>query len=122
MNKSYKVRAIEAAHKLIEKYENRPRGETLPMGFNSCPLCHIYGPMLTNSTCKGCPLANHNGNLGCKEFISYPNNWYTYNMKIKKYKQRIKFWKKVIPILESLPAKIFTPSGWRYFSELDRKW
>ena len=129
---SYKRRAIKAFKKLAYKYRH-PQGENF---FNSktCPLCHVYPGV---NSCRGCPLADIEGNSGCMDFRTFVeakraidgiisntgHESYIYpkdKPTIPEFIARAEFFEKYLPIIKKLPSKIFTPSRWRYFKELDR--
>jgi hypothetical protein len=136
--KSYKdkfIAAIQGTMKLHQAIIDGDR-KSLPGTYNGCPVCNVYRGV--NGTCAGCPLtAPDNGEgdtIGCTEFASFPypsfGNWSENDSKaaldtrtaIEASRDRLVFWKKIIPILENTPAKQFTPKGWEYFYELERWW
>lgn len=123
---TYKQRAIEACRQLAEKYQ-KPQGKVF-FDLDFCPLCDLYTTAGAN-ICRGCPLADSDRTEGCLQFNSYDAAWDYYNEhKLEDiepnlaFTARAEFFDKIIPILEKLPARKFTPSGWTYFSELDRDW
>ena len=142
---TYKRKAIDACWRLVMKYEN-PVGEKFFVS-NSCPLCQIY--YLNNKCimkkrklwCQGCPLAREADDefpvvAGCTKFASYINAkevmFSNYginicvsdsnNYPLEEFIDRANFFRKIIPILEKISPRRFTPSGWKYFKELDRNW
>ncbi len=47
----------EALELTIEKYRRALDGETLHMGYHSCPLCQVFWVEIkTESECAGCPI------------------------------------------------------------------
>ena len=138
MNKSdveCKREIISACYDLIQRYES-PKGKML--FFNrTCSLCHVVSGNILTMMCRGCPLANKSGVVGCIGFATYKaasnsyrnvlsnvglSKCYPNNKPTKEFIARANFFRKIIPILEKIPAKRFTPSGWEYFVELDREW
>lgn len=130
-----KQRTIEACKQLADKYR-KPKSEKF-FGSNSCSLCNIF--YTTNDTdCISCPLATMGGRMGCIDFYTYrrassvgtsrfnlickpflyPDN----AVIIPEFLARAAFFDKIIPILQEIPARRFTRSGWTYFNELDRNW
>jgi len=135
MNK--KDRTIQACKDLAEKYRN-PQGKNF-CGTAACNLCAIHSNNKAN--CKGCPLADVKGNIGCTQFEGYQNvavhaekvntndseyhkDGYAYPL-MKPHKvmlNRAKFFDKIIPILKKIPAKRFTELGWKHFKEIKTNW
>ena len=130
--KTYKEKTIDAIKLLIKKYEilrnlnifSMAKSEVIDKIVKSghkdlflvrssfglyynpsplCPLCKIYARNQNN--CKGCVLARKNGEPACQDSGYYE--------KIKN-KRRIRFWKTVLPIIEKIDKKYFTPSKWNY--------
>lgn len=139
MGKTKKERTLEAHRLLINKYElvlqeisfhfndtiitDFIRNDIgLSMAVEDCPLCHIH--FIKDGNCKGCPLANRLGNIGCIGFSSYSAIiMSTHISELKKaLKRRILFHKTALISLKYKPERFFTKSGWEYFSELDRNW
>ena len=118
---TYKQKAIKACEKLAHKYRN-PTNEIF-FKTSHCPLCDIY--FTKNQDCIGCPLNDELMYLfGCDQFNTYKKaemNQYS-SRKKESFENRAKLFDKIIPILKKIPAKRFTPSGWTYFKELNRKW
>ncbi len=121
---TYKERALTAWKKLAWKYRN-PEGQTFREN-KSCPLCLVYfylgikrwrPPNLANY-CRGCPMGDKDGYMGCVDFKTYGGG------PERDYAARAKFFEKTLPMLEKVPARYFTPSGWRFsqFKFLDRSW
>lgn len=136
--KSYKQKTIQACLDLVYDYEHphSKKGEFFYMG--TCPLCKMYY-YENEFECIGCILAEPNGSCGCCKFASYKKASRAYtkvarertstgnNVNLSEevlvtFKTRANFFRKIIPILEELPNRKFTPSGWTYFKELNREW
>ena len=134
---------IRACRKLIQKYENtikQKKVTTRFFNYDDCPLCDIHHLRRTYfQSCKGCPLANEQGNPGCLKFKTYEqledDYLVYYNESIfkdvrelvraqlnKSLQARADFHKKIIPILENISEERFTKEGWIYFKELKRSW
>ena len=125
---TYKQKALKAWRKLENKYRNVTEENYRSDFFkdNKCPLCKIYD---TGDDCDGCPLSDEDKHVGCVDFASYKIAKEAYREAYylsvgdfkKAYSKRADFFKKYYPVLEKLPAKKFTPTGWSYFEELDRE-
>jgi len=124
-----KEKTIEACKQLAKKYRN-------PEGYQfftpeSCELCKLT---TTTGNCIGCPMSTRQGRYGCIEFESFNDadvssyermglgNVYEEEEPTPEFIARAEFFDKIIPILEKIPARRFTPSGFTYFKELDRNW
>ena len=125
-----KRKTISACRQLIKKYENVNKNTSF-FKHAECPLCDIHYIWLDN--CKGCPLANRNGTIGCPSFKTsrrvleltegFISSRRVINDELKKACQaRADFFKKIIPILENIKEERFTKEGWKYFNELNRNW
>lgn len=123
---TYKERTLKAVKELAHKYRN-PEGEIL-FNTGNCSLCKIYFNEETEDTCRGCFMANRYGDGGCFNFKSFEKarkyeDYKASSLERKEaFKARAKFFDKVTPILENIPASQFTPSGWKYFDEISRDW
>lgn len=139
MTKKQKI--IEAAKATLRKYRN-PKGNVFNK-FNSCAMCEAIGKKAWTN-CIPCPLAHKDGDIGCSEFKSsvlkgsaivvdeygkITNNTggeFSKYMKTKIRKQlkaRANFYEDIIPILESMPEKRFTRSGWKFTDDrISREW
>lgn len=139
---TYKEKTMRACKELIYKYEH-PTGKEF-FSIPECPLCNMYYSRKgEDPRCIGCLLANKTAGRnaktfahGCEEFSTYilargklasmnvgfHDILYKSEMLKEEFSNRASFFKMIIPILEKIPAKRFTPSGWIYFKELDRKW
>lgn len=129
-----KHRTIKAIEKLIKKYKH-PQGQSF-FSITSCPLCNIHGENAI-TTCRGCPLANYIGDEGCDDFNTFIKASAIYLTTVgpkytkEKYEpfpltlptpqeflERAKFFEKLLPLLEEVPSKYFTKTGWAYFDNL----
>ena len=127
-----KERTIKACKDLIVKYRS-PLGRVF-FQYDECPLCDIHH--ISDRKCKGCPLANKEGWMGCIDFKSFDRAAAVMDIMIstiiydgrkltgalKRYETRAKFFEKIIPILEAMPNKRFTREGWKFTEEILRKW
>jgi hypothetical protein len=124
---THKEKTLKAWKELEEKYLN-PSGRVF---FNAreCPLCKIHDVW---SGCLSCPLTGVVRRVGgCLDFTTYKNAFVCHCQGVyilkngkpsKAFRDRAEFFRKTYPILEKIPAKRFTPTGWTYFKELDRNW
>jgi len=117
MNK--KQLTIRACQELAEKYRN-PEGKEF-FHSESCPLCPIH------ISCRGCPLQRKRGvGYGCVDFKTFKKasaaEAKSPLAQKRAFNARARFFDKIIPILEKIPAARFTKKGWTYFEELDRNW
>ena len=123
-----KEKTIKAFKELIERYM-RPIGQSFGH-WDTCPLCEIFhvrrrklsrSRKSTIKDCQGCPLADKNGEMGCINFESYPHvdadsKFTPFSIKqLEALERRAKFFEKYLPIIEKMPARKFTISGWSYF-------
>jgi hypothetical protein len=132
----HKQKAIEALIDSIEKYDN-PIGEQF-FTIYDCRICSIY-KLKNYPSCKGCMFANKDGKHGCYEFKSIQNITALLGDSDEDYSEKcdiefiadniylfrivaVRLKLKVLPIIVSLLQERFTPSGWRFFRELDRGW
>ena len=133
---TYKERTIKAFERIIRKYRD-PLGRRF-FAYPDCPLCsiHAYGDIdgYEPVSCRGCPLADIDGRVGCTSFISYIYAYtaikeslsgmrYVSNVSasIKEaFDARAKFFEKYLSVIKNIPAERFTREGWKYFDELDR--
>ena len=99
---THKQKALKAIWKLIvERYEG---GKEMI----NCPLCLLYKGIYNQSEfwmihCEGCPNYKKNSGLACIRFGTFTDS-----------RLRAIFWRRAMPELEKIPAKYFTPSGWRF--------
>ena len=126
-----KEKTLIAIDELIKKYKET-KLEHLSTTPTACPLCIIHrGRDIINfsSNCKGCPLVDNKGSMGCIEFKSFKNlenimeefKYYSENDLIyDAIQNRINFWNYAKPLIEKHPNEHFTKKGWKYFNELDR--
>ena len=128
-----KERTIKACRELAAKYR-KPEGEIFFLD-KTCSLCTLHR---TFHYCKGCPLSNERGELGCFHFASCKRarcvateRLFHMQSKVRHkdlkyiasaFNIRAAFFDKIIPILEGIPASRFTTKGWKYFDMLDRSW
>jgi len=127
MKKTKKRLTIEAHQQIAKKYRTATDEECL-FNHHSCPLCRIHGvpSIIHANNCRGCPLANKEGAMGCDEFLSYQEaiNYFNRSLYLiipnNSFDKRAKFHEKLIPILEQIPAKRFTKKGWKYFEEVEQ--
>lgn len=131
---SNKDRTIQACRDLAEKYRN-PNGKKF-FNIDHCSLCKIHEESSSDSECRGCPLANKEGEMECLAFTSYKKANKALKKRVGKYSiiypngrkvavaflRRAEFFEKIIPILEKIPSKRFTKKDWTYFKELNRAW
>ena len=137
--KTYKQRTIEACEILQYKYSHPQRRTFFQIGF--CSLCRIYNIRLYNINsmppCKGCFQSDKSGEYGCESYVTYMAAFkvlkmtthgltsYMYPKDEPTYQEfinRANYFKKIIPILEKIPARRFTPIGWKYFKEISKEW
>lgn len=123
-----KQKAILACEKLAEKYRN-PAGKAFASP-DACPLCEIFQSKKEKNFCRGCPLANIEGEAGCVEFASYKEamkqlrkdgEWWLGILFIKAstalvVERRAKFFDELKVELEEYPEEQFTKKGWKYFN------
>jgi hypothetical protein len=126
--KTYKQRALEACRKIRDRYRNPDDDKYCTA--SKCTLCSIYSD---GFNCIGCPLSDNFGNSGCCDHDTY--NDVLESLKLGSYSlgsyyqntpkcnaaftKRAKYYDRIIPILEKIPERRFTPSGWRYFKEIE---
>ena len=112
---SNKRKTIAAVKELIALYET---GKHVIGNSDTCPLCsiHLIDTAWKRSSCRGCPLADKSGDIGCINFSSFKAAA-SGNIQI-----RIEFHKKILPILEKLPPYRFTKKGWKHVAAIKRSW
>jgi len=66
-------------------------------------------------------MADEDGNMGCDQFNSFEK---ASDAPETGFPLRAKFFEKTLPMIEKVPARYFTPKGWRFsrFKFLDRSW
>ncbi len=129
-----KERYIRAWVELIKKFRN-PIGNVF---FNeaTCPLCIVSG-----SSCRGCPLANKYGGMGCMDFVSAEMASAAIDKALDKGTYKLDGYRRVVeiddetaqafnacadalekylPVIKNIPSQRFTKEGWTYFDELSR--
>jgi hypothetical protein len=127
---TWKIKILAAWERQLDRYENPRIGEPYCSPY-TCELCKI------TKRCIPCPLYlkySHDFlslDIFCSGFNSYEkvfkilgNNGILHELtpEIKKaFTARAVFYRKYLPILKSLPAYRFTPSGFRGFPELNRE-
>ena len=113
---SYKERAICACKSCSEKGDGAGW-----LRFDG-PICCVYeNNGRTTECCRGCPFADQECGPGCVDFSSYRLAMLSGDVNNAGELCR-EFFAKVIPMLEKIPTKRFSPSGWKYFKELNRGW
>jgi hypothetical protein len=119
--RKYKAATVQAILEIIHRYRH-PK-EYVHLFFNSmfCPLCAIHK---NYNICRGCPLANVAGSVGCINFISFKLAVYHHTKDDCNYyfNKRAEFFEKILPIVERRPFQYFTNMGWRYFAPIKRAW
>ena len=122
MNKSRKQLTIEAVEKMIDLYDNPKPGHRY---FNAvhCSMCI--------DACDYCILRKKENNIGCGSYPSMENAikvYRKYNKDvthpevIEAFKKRADFYRKVLKIIKSAPAKKFTKSEFSEFTEIKLEW
>ena len=111
---TYKERTIDACRELEEKYLT---GLGPFFQHASCPLCKIYR---IYAMCRGCFMASILGTMGCIHFKSYLNAELAHDsneesLYMPAFKERAKFFRDIIPVLENEPDSKFVPGTWEYF-------
>jgi hypothetical protein len=116
-----KEKTIMACHETIYKY--RHPWEFAPDDFFNtftCSLCKLFRNV--DYKCKGCPLADKDGKMGCVNFVTYKSALRYFNRrkssKVEKnehFENRAQFYEMLIGIIEKLPEERFTRNGWQYF-------
>ncbi|KKN88687.1 hypothetical protein LCGC14_0245780 [marine sediment metagenome] len=101
-----KEKTIKALIELIDLYRNH---NYVPHAKSKCPLCTIHWD--SEHGCKGCPLANSYGSMGCTHFTSYVDFSRTSQ---KTRERRAKFHEDLIKFIKPLPTKQFTKGGWKF--------
>jgi len=132
MTLTKKERTIRAHKELIEKYQN-PLGKQFFLD-TSCPLCSIHnsGDEDDLIDCRGCPMANRSGSIGCSSHKTYDKAISilhpismsrkvmiksTVRLVEKSFNLRAKYHEELIKYLRGLPESLFTKKGWTYLSE-----
>ena len=72
-----------------------------------CPLCKIFNKDHSPYYCKGCPVADQNGDIGC-ESLAY------FDLVLAKL--RLDFWKRNLEKIKRTPKERFTKKGWVFFN------
>jgi len=136
MNK--KERTIEAMKNIAKRYREKDQAGGLFTSL-TCALCEIHknhGGRFGND-CRGCPLADKIGFMGCIDFRSYneayesrkfqpirtiPTYGWLEQYDRKKLLARARFFENyAIPACEDIPEKQFTKRGFKYFNlDLDK--
>jgi len=122
--KSYKQRTFNAIRKIIDKYEN-PKAEYAYFLQLFCPLCNIYPKhrwVEYDASCRGCFMANDEGDIGCDEFRSFQRAYEDYDdgdifsvEVTNSFRLRAKFFREMLVELEAYPYRQFTRRWWKYF-------
>jgi hypothetical protein len=115
-----KRRTIEAFEELIDKYLN-PDGHVF-FKHGDCPLCLIHFRIKNQLVCRGCPLADKEGNWGCINFASFRNasialdlDEFPFDDNTRElFKIRAEFFKRHLETIKKWDLKRFTPAGWKY--------
>ena len=128
-----KEETIRAFEELSFKYRHPWKEEFFDE--DSCPLCKIHSDIVYE--CKGCPLADKDGNIGCEDFVSFEEarmslnsiNKGLFNTRFPSKKShpnvpdsfiaRAQFFEKYLEVIKTIDAERFTNKGWKYF-EIDR--
>ena len=128
-----KEETIRAFEELSFKYRH-PWGREF-FDLDSCSLCKIHSG--SGDECKGCPLADKDGNMGCGNFASFGEarmslnliNKGLFNTRFPSKKNhpnvpdsfiaKAQFFEKYLEVIKTIDAERFTNKGWKYF-EIDR--
>lgn len=126
--KNKKERTIEAMEEIALRYRKKNQSEALFIS-SHCPLCRVHQSKTTPwaGSCKGCPLADDGGGMGCLEFKSYRKAYdsgYKHSLVLsgagysrKALLKRAKFFEDyAIPAMKDIPKKQFTKTGWKHFN------
>ena len=117
----YKQETIKAIEEIIHRYDNPKKYKYLFFNSKQCPLCKLHKKY---NVCRGCPLANVQGTIGCIDFYSFKSiKKYRYSIHYEAYlRKRGEFFKKILPIIKQYKFEYFTDIGWRYFATIKREW
>ena len=108
---------IIAIKQLMKKYQT--------LGTGGCPLCVITQNIKGNTLCKPCP-----NTIFLPDGLDDPSCYRakTYKIGINRVYRlaRYHFWKEALPILEKLPSRAFTLSGYKnsyfeFLKEIDER-
>ena len=144
---TYKEKTIAACKELLKKYKRADIDKDTYGEFRTCPLCQIYrindrtnALVLLGYFCPGCFMASKPPSTHCRclTFASFKK----VTKAVQKYRididnlpdnraeakialhERGAFYEKIIPMLEKIPAKYFTPSSWKFkvFDIFKKEW
>lgn len=114
---------IDAIEKLIFRYKYPTLNMHKFLDPRQCPLCKIHK---IRNMCRGCPLANIGGSIGCIYFKSFKALAEHRHGNVEKYYQALhergKFFEKILPMVQKHKRSMFTDNGWQYFSDINRDW
>ena len=104
---TYKQKTVAGIEDRIEKYTEKEPNYHKMFSVIYCPFCKLY------NMCYGCFMRN--GQEECSGTYALSINWHGDSDTGALSLARAKWHKANLPYIKRIPAKYFTPSGWRNF-------
>lgn len=117
-----KERTILAVEELIKRYTEKIPSELRKIGYvKHCSLCAIHFNLHAEFSCRGCPVADEDGDIGCGIFAygKYKRGSFgaiRANRQSRKAAcdYRAKCYRELLKEIKMWPKERFTKKGWIY--------
>ena len=109
---SYKRKTIAGIEELIERYSAKELDFDSIFAASLCPFCKLYDEDIVDG-CGGCFMQD--GDKDCGSMYATADFRDDNGYKAAMVKERVKWHIANLPYIQKIPAKYFTPSGWRNF-------